>query len=167
MMRLLYMLDNAMGWFLKGVTVLMLVLLFIILTGNVFFRWVPLMSMGWFDEIVQLCFAYMVFIGAAAVWRDRQHFKIDWIESKLKGKPVGEAIRMFVDLISLLFFVYLTYYGWLLVLRTTDLTPIFQFPRRVLYICIPFSGAVMTVYAARDILLHGGQMLRAKNSVAE
>lgn len=167
MMRVLYMLDNALGWFLKGVTVLMLVVLFIILSGNVFFRLVPLMSMGWFDEIVQLCFAYMVFFGAAAVWRERQHFKIEWIESKLKGKPVGEAVRVFVDLISLIFFAYLTYYGWLLVLRTTDLTPIFQFPRRVLYMCIPFSGAVMTVYAARDVLLHGRKMLRARTAHAD
>jgi TRAP-type C4-dicarboxylate transport system permease small subunit len=162
MMHALKILDSAMGWFLKGVTVLMFVVLFILLTGNVFFRWVPLMSMGWFDEIVQLCFAYMVFIGSAAIWRDRDHFKIEWIESKLRDRPAGEAIRMFVDVMSLVFFLYLAYFGWSLVGRTTDLTPIFQFPRRVLYICVPFSGTVMAAYAIRDVVLHGKKMLRAR-----
>lgn len=161
MMRILTALDNIAGWFLKGVTVFMFVVLFLILTGNVFFRWVPLLSMGWLDEIVQLCFAYLVFVGSAAVWRERNHFKIDWIENKLKDRPAGEAIRIFVDIISLVFFVYLTYFGWLLVARTTDLTPIFRFPRRVLYFCIPFSAFVMAVYAVRDIFLHGNKMLRA------
>lgn len=154
MMNALRTIDRAVGIALRTIAILMFVALFLILAANVFFRWFPLLSMGWLDEIVQLCFAYMVFIGAAEIWRMRDHFKINWIEDKLKGTPSGEIVRTVVDILSLVFFIYLTRYGWQLVVRTRELTPIFQFPKRVMYASIPFSAAIMAVYALRDVVRH-------------
>ena len=164
MMKFFSAVDRAVGLFLRAVSVVMFVALFLILAANVFFRWFPLLSMGWLDEIVQLCFAYMVFIGAAEIWRMREHFKINWIEDKLKGRLAGEIIRSFVDLLSLVFFIYLTLYGWELVVRTRELTPIFQFPRRVMYAAIPFSAAIMAIYALRDVIRHAAIGLRSRRS---
>ncbi len=161
MIKALRAIDRAVGIILRSVAILMFVALFLILAANVFFRWFPLLSMGWLDEIVQLCFAYMVFIAAAEIWRVRDHFKINWIEDKLKGTPSGEIVRSVVDILSLVFFIYLTRYGWQLVVRTRELTPIFQFPRRVMYAAIPFSAVIMAIYALRDVVRHAAIGLRS------
>ena len=54
--------------------------LFVILGLNVFFRWVPVLSifpsfsMGWFDEIVQMIFAWMVMTASCLLCWNSDHF---------------------------------------------------------------------------------------------
>ncbi len=138
-----------LGALLEGIAMVSLALLFLLLIGNVTFRFFPVFSMGWFDEIVELCFAYLVFFGSAALWRKREHFKLDWIQRKFAGRPAGYVAQILIDLVSLGFFLVFFFYSLELTMRATDWTPIFKLPKRLLYGCMPVSGFIMTIYALK------------------
>ena len=79
-MDVLKQIDRIVFSVLKIVTIVSFICLTILVTANVFVRFVPVMSLHWFDEIVELLFAYLVFYGSAALWINREHFSVgDWI----------------------------------------------------------------------------------------
>ena len=53
-------LDRTLGFIMRNICIVCLVFLLLLLTGNVFFRFVTIISMGWYDEIVELLFAWLV-----------------------------------------------------------------------------------------------------------
>ena len=53
------------------------VVLIVLVTTLILIRFAPLFSLGWADEIVEMAFAWMTFLGAAALWRSRSHFRVD------------------------------------------------------------------------------------------
>ena len=127
-------------------------LLFFIAAG-VFVRFVPISSMGWADEIIEFGFAWMVFLGAAALWRGRSHFRVDVLPARLAGKTSGKLLEIFLNLSALAFLFIFTYQGVLLAIQATDRSPILEFPRTLWYIVMPISGAIMIGYTLRDLWL--------------
>lgn len=72
-------LESGLGAVLRLIPIICLVGLGTLLTANVAGRFSGAFSMPWFDEAVSALFAWMVFIGAAALWREREHFAIDLV----------------------------------------------------------------------------------------
>jgi TRAP-type C4-dicarboxylate transport system permease small subunit len=50
-------------------------------------------SFGWSDEIVELLFAWMVFLGTAIVWGRRQHIVVDLIPQMLAGTRAAQVLE--------------------------------------------------------------------------
>ena len=72
--------DRKLVWILEWVCIALFVAITCILTLNIFVRFVPIMSMHWFDEILELLYGALIFYGAAAVWVVHGHFSVgDWI----------------------------------------------------------------------------------------
>lgn len=138
--------DKALGKFLRAMSIFSLGALFFLVLGNVVFRFIPIFSFGWFDEIVEMMFAYFVFYGAAALWREGEHFVVYLIPSKFKGK-VRKAFDITISVINVIFFLVLFLYSLKLTIIATDWTPIFRLPKRILYSCMPVSGAIMLLYS--------------------
>jgi len=116
-------------------------------------RFVPVASMGWADEIVELFFAWMVFLGTAALWRDNGHIAVDFIPQSLAGSPVRRALDVLLALLSLVFLGVFTWEGWLLTLQAVgNRTPILELPKPAWYVALPVSGAVMIGYTLRRCL---------------
>jgi TRAP-type C4-dicarboxylate transport system permease small subunit len=140
--------DRVVLAALKGIAIAAFAVLTLILSLNILNRFVPLMSFHWLDEIVELCFAALVFYGAAAVWIGRGHFSAgDWISKRLPAGRARGAYRLFVELAGLLFIAVFLRYSWQLTTRTGEATAVFQIPKAVLYACMPVSGALMSVYS--------------------
>ena len=51
---------------LKALTITIFLLLSLLVSANVLVRFVPVVSLHWFDEIVEMLYAYLIFYGAAA-----------------------------------------------------------------------------------------------------
>lgn len=128
-----------------------LIMLLLIMTATVFVRFVPLTSMGWSDEIVEFAFAWMVFLGAAALWRDGLHFRVELVPHRLAGMRIGRALEIVLSLMSLSFLAVFTYEGWLLSLGAWDRSPILELPRWLWYSVIPISGSIMMGYTLRSL----------------
>ncbi len=146
--------DRVVGSAMRRLCIFCIVCLLVLLTGNVLFRFVPIMSMGWYDEIVEMLFAWLVFIGAAALWRDKSHFRVDWIYSKLENRLGGTLVCILIDLLSLFFLFVMTHQGLRLTLLANATTPILNLPKRITYVDIPIAGAIMMLYCIRDIVRH-------------
>ena len=144
--------DGILGISLRGVSSFALVVLWIIVTATVLFRIIPIFPMGWSDEIVELLFAWMVFICSAELGRQRKHFVVDLIPNMIAGTRTGQVLGIVVQLLALAFLLVFTYEGALLAIQATDRSPIFEYPKTLWYMSMPISGAIMLVYTIRDLV---------------
>jgi TRAP-type C4-dicarboxylate transport system permease small subunit len=151
-MDFLKRLDRVLITVLRYIALVCFVSLMLLLAATVFVRFVPISSLGWSDEIVEWAFAWMVFMGAAVLWRDNEHFRVTWLEQKLKGKKSGKVLDFIVKFLSLFFLVIMTYYGMKLTIRAHDRSPILELPRHLWYACIPLAGLIMIGYSIRNLV---------------
>jgi TRAP-type C4-dicarboxylate transport system permease small subunit len=144
--------DQGLNNFLKWASVGCLIALFLLIAAGVFVRFVPISSMGWADEVIELNFAWMVFLGAAFLWRKRAHFRVEVLPETLGSSKAGVFLQIILQLISLFFFFLFTWEGWLLTMRSVDRSPILDIPRSLWFIIIPISGALIIGFIIRDLI---------------
>lgn len=162
MMNFLLTFDRFLAIIMRWLTLICLVALLILLSGVVFVRFVPVTSLGWSDEIVEWAFAWMVFTGAAILWRNNEHFRVQWLPNKLSGRVSGKVLGLTVEIISMIFLVIMTYYGMKLTIRAHDRSPILELPRHIWYLCIPLAGMTMIAYSIRNLI---GHVIEIRHSV--
>lgn len=146
-------LDRALAGFLKVSSVVSLVGLFILIAAGVFVRFVPVSSMGWADEVIELAFAWMVFLGAALLWGKRSHFRVDVLPAALSGASAGRILEIGLQILCLAFFLVYTYQAGLLTVQSMDRSPILYYPRALWYVIMPATGGVIVGYIIRDLIL--------------
>jgi TRAP-type C4-dicarboxylate transport system permease small subunit len=145
-------LDRVLGRFLKGFCILCMVVLCVVLTGVVLVRFFPIAKLSWSDEVIEWAFAWMVFMGAAALWREKAHFCVDALSCKLEKHVSGCILAIFIETASLIFFLALTHYGYMLAANASDRSPILEWPRPLWYSCIPLAGLIMSAYSVRNLI---------------
>ncbi len=151
-MDLLKSIDRVVLKALMAVTITIFFLLTLLISANVFVRFFPVISLHWFDEIIELLYAYLVFYGAAALWITHDHFGVgDWIEKRIKNARARSAYKIAIELLVLCFVLVFFYYSFRLTLLARDVTNVFAIPKRVLYSCLPVSGFIMLLYSIRDL----------------
>lgn len=139
--------DRALDATMRWISSVCLVLLLGIVSLMVLIRFFPFVALGWEDEVVELAFAWMVFLGSAAVWRSREHIVIDFIPQALSGSRAGRALEVVVGALVLGFLGVFTWYGWLLTLQSQGNTsPMLVLPKPLWYAAVPASGAIMIAY---------------------
>jgi TRAP-type C4-dicarboxylate transport system permease small subunit len=146
--------DKVILKTLKVVTITSFVFLTLLISANVFVRFFPVVSLHWFDEIIELLYAYLVFYGAAALWISHEHFGVgDWIEKRIRNIRMRHVYRLVIELLVLCFVVIFIYYSLQLTILARDVTNVFAIPKRVLYSCLPVSGFIMIIYSIRNVTL--------------
>jgi len=144
--------DRLMLKVLKTITITSFAFLTLLISANVFVRFVPIVSLHWFDEIIELLYAYLIFYGAAALWISGEHFGVgDWIEKRIGNPRMRHVYRLIIELLVLCFVVIFFYYSLRLTFLARDVTNVFAIPKRVLYSCLPASGLVMIIYSLRNV----------------
>ena len=159
-MNMLRATDRAIGGILRWGSVSILGIVFALLAINVFIRFFPIISFEWFDEVIEMLIAWMVFLGTAALWRENEHFTITFFPDLFKGRKTGLALDVLINLVGLTFIGVFTYYSLNLTLRVSDWTPIINMPKKLLYASMPVSGAFMVIYSLRNILVSGAKLAK-------
>jgi TRAP-type transport system small permease protein len=150
------------GLALRALTVALLAGIMALMVANVLNRFFPVASLDWADEIIELMLVWLVFCGAAEVWRANQHFAVDLVPALVAGTRFDLAYRVLIQLGCLLFVAVFTWQSSRLFLRADDVAPYFSWPRRLWYGAMPFSGALMVLFSLRR--LHA--MLTARRRTA-
>jgi TRAP-type C4-dicarboxylate transport system permease small subunit len=164
-MNTLKRMDEIIAKALKVITITCLVFLTLLISANIFVRFFPVVSLHWFDEIIELLYAYLVFYGAAALWISGEHFGVgNWIETRIHTERMRAAYRMIIQMLVLAFVVIFFYYSLRLTLLARDVTNVFAIPKRVLYSCLPVSGILMIVYSVRNVAVEMIGFLGSKRS---
>lgn len=146
-------LDLALAAVMRGICIVCLLLLFLIILMSVLNRFFAFMSMGWADEIIELLFAWLVFMGTACLWRENSHFCVDMLKVHLAGKSSGRLLEGGLSFLGLVFLAALVYYSWELVVTASDDSPVFAISKKYWYGVMPLAGVIMMAYSLRDIWL--------------
>ena len=145
--------DRPLEATLRWISIVSMFALVVLVCALVLVRFFPIMSLGWADEIVELAFAWMVFMGTAAVWRSSQHITIDFIPQALAGTRVGRILEVVAGLLVLGFLTVFTWQGWFFTIQAQGNTsPMLTMPRPLWYAVLPVSGLVMIGYTVARIL---------------
>lgn len=145
--------DRFLEIVLRWISIVCMFVLVVLVCALVLVRFFPIMSLGWTDEIVELAFAWMVFMGTAAVWRSHEHITIDFLPQALAGTRAGRVLDVVMGLLILGFLAIFTWQGWLLTIQAIgNTTPMLTLPKPLWYAAIPASGLVMIVYTVSRIL---------------
>lgn len=175
-MSILKTLDTGVKKTLYVVTIALFVTLVCIMTANVSLRLIndtslffdrlglpgiagaikqlfPVSSLHWFDEIMELSFAALVFYGAAALWAVKGHFSVgDWISPHLPGGFSRSFYHLLVTCLSLAFVGVFFWFSLRLTLRATELSTVFQIPKAWMYACMPISSLIMLAYSIAEVV---------------
>jgi TRAP-type C4-dicarboxylate transport system permease small subunit len=138
---------------MRWVSIVSLFVLVVLVSALVLVRFFPIVPLDWSDEIVELAFAWMVFLGAAAVWRSHEHITIDIIPQALVGTRAGRALDVVTSLLILGFLAVFTWQGWVFTVQAIGNTsPMLTMPRPLWYAVLPVSGLVMIGYTLHRCL---------------
>ena len=157
--------DKGLMLVLEWICIVLFAAITVILTLNIVVRFLPFMSMHWFDEIVEMCFAGLVFYGSALLWAEKGHFCVgDWISPRLPGERSRGWYRLLIAALSTAFQAVFFWYSLRLTLTATELTTVFQIPKSLLYSCMPAASLVMLAYSVCDIVVEGEGIFTARVS---
>ena len=163
----LKLIDRVVLQFFRILALFLLCVLFVLVSTNVILRFFPVFSIGWFDEIVELSFAWMVFTAAAVLWRYRQHPQIDFLEFLLDGTRYRPMLLTFIELVNIAFLSVLTYYSGVLTLTAAATSPIFQIPRKFFYVAMPTAGFYMAIVSLFFLAGHVKAVIRFKKTLPQ
>jgi TRAP-type C4-dicarboxylate transport system permease small subunit len=123
----------------------------------------PMTSFHWLDEIVELCFSALIFYGAAALWAEKGHFSVgDWISARLPSQSSRTFYKTSIAVINLAFLVVFFSFSLRLTLQATELSTVFQIPKKVMYSSMAISSMIMAVYSLAELVACMGHLWKEK-----
>jgi TRAP-type C4-dicarboxylate transport system permease small subunit len=141
--------------------------LFLLLSLGILQRLMPVVKIGGYDELIELLFIWMTFIGSLALWREGALYRVEAIDRVLSGRA-RQALAIATHLCMLSLAVILTFAGWDFLQQSGETSPFLQVDKRYWYAAIPFCGALMALYSVAALwralrgdlsTIHGGVTL--------
>lgn len=158
--------DRGLTLVLEWICIILFAAITAIMTLNIVVRFVPIMSMHWFDEILELLYGALIFYGAAAVWVAHGHFSVgDWISKFLKNVWARFIYRLLVEMMSLIFIAIFFKYSLELTMGTEEQTTAFAMSRKWLYACMPITGGIMVLYSIKNMCFELAQIVHPDLSI--
>ena len=127
---------------LEAVTVLLLVVYFVLVVLQVFFRYVLNRSLFWSEEAVRFALVWSVMLGSAIVAYRSEHLRIDALDFLLSPRA-RRVVALAAEVLTFAFCVILAGTGIQFTLRTlTQRSALLEVPIWTVYAAIPV-GAVL------------------------
>ena len=104
---------NTISQLCGAFAVIALGLSILIIVELVFERYFFQRAITWQNELVTMLLVASTFIGSAYVLSEKAHVSMEWIYDFLSKKNIIK-LKIFTSLLSLLFFLILFYYGYLI-----------------------------------------------------
>jgi len=140
-------LRRAAGQLVEAVLLVLMVVLCVDVFLGVFSRYVMVRTFTWYDEIARLCFAWMVFLGAAVGVRRGAHFRLHLLVDRFGPRAVSAA-RILAVVVVAGFGSVLIWQGFRLVeLGQFQQTPVMGLSKAYVYAAVPVGGALMILFA--------------------
>jgi TRAP-type transport system small permease protein len=123
-------------------------------------------SFTWADEIIELLFAWMVFLGTAIVWRTRAHIVVDLVPQLVAGTGVARLLEVVAAAFCLVFLAIFTWQGALFTVQAWGNTsPMLALPRPLWYAPMPIAGGMMIWHTLRHTVTALAALLRHRAPV--
>ena len=127
-------------------TVLLLVLMVVIVSLGVFFRYVLNASLSWYDEFASFLLVWLTFYGAVVASYRRRHIGFEIVVDRFTPST-RKIIELIAESCVLGFQAVLFYHGWQLMQRMGDETTVslVWVKMRWIYSVLPITGGLMLV----------------------
>lgn len=146
MIALLRQIDRLVFLICKWGVILALVALFVLLMAGILTRTFPFVSIAGYDEIIELAVAWMVFLGAVALWRDGTLYRVMIIATSAPA-PIRRIVEALIHLIMLVVALVMTIKGYEFARDSGETTPFLRLDKVYWYASVPVTGALMTIYS--------------------
>lgn len=133
--------------------------MFVVVGFNVFSRYVLNSSLGWADELARFIFIWVSFLGAVVAYHKNEHVGLDFVVNRVASKKVRQVLRLIGEVLVLLVLVCLVYYGWIVAMSATNVSPALYIPMWIVYIVVPLSGLFMVLINLGKLKEHVRQLL--------
>ena len=165
-MKALKRADEILAKVLKWFVILLCIGIALILFVRVIVRFTPLLvPLSWSDEVVEWMMAWMIFTAATLIFRDGDHFRVDLLQTKFRGKAWVNILNLFISLMGIVFFAALLYYSTRLVITATQFSPILKVSTRLPYASIPVNCALILMYLIRDAASELRSLIKRRSQV--
>ena len=146
MRALIARLDGAIVLACRWGTSACFLALFVLLSLGIIQRMLPVFKVPGYDELVELLFIWMTFLGSLALWREGTLYKVDLLERAL-GPTGRRVLESLIHLSMLAIAAILSYAGWDFLRQSGETTPFLQVDKMWWYAAIPVCGSLMCAYS--------------------
>lgn len=142
---------RVLGKITDALAVLAVICIVGITVVAVFMRWLLNDPLVWGEEVLIVCYIWMIMLGAASAMRKRMHVSIDAFTSMLP--PRGQAFfAVITDLISIVALTIFGYLGYELAEIAEDkLTSILAISYFYIDIAVPIGAFVMVLFCLQHL----------------
>lgn len=127
-------------------------MLFVVTFLQVVFRFIFKAPLAWSQDVIRLCFTYLVFSGAAYCVKAHAHLNIDVFITMLPDK-VRKLLEMLIQLALIGFAVFLIRFGCEFAQTgATQMAPYLPLPMSVYYMSVPISAGFMLFYMVQQFI---------------
>lgn len=136
---------NFAGRLYKTVMIVMTFVLFVVVTFNVFTRYVLNNSMGWADEMSRFVFIWVCFLGATLSFYHDEHVGLSFVIERIPSRRIRAMVRVLDEILVMVVLLALVWYGWIVAVSATNVSPALYIPMKYVYMIVPFCGTLMAV----------------------
>ena len=121
-------------------------ILFILNVGQITSRSVLGISSVLIPDISRLLFIWMVFLGTASIYKNKQHLIIEFVKFKFPLK-LQHRLSVLTDLMMMIFFLILIRAGWRMMIIRLDIPYTgWEVPTGYAYLAVPISASLMFLF---------------------
>ena len=149
---------NRLGTVVEWLVILLTGALVLIVSANVFMRYVLEVGLLWAEEVSRLTFVWLVFLGAFTALRRRAHLALTFVYDRFSSR-LQVIVKYAGALLVLLFLGVLVWHGMALVLQTLRfgrVTPILGISAAWGYLSVPVGAFLMFLEMVRQLLIGEG-----------
>ena len=144
--------DKYLTLLVRGIIGIALLVLFLVsfsvIIGRVFFG----ASMGWSQDVIRLCFTYVIYFGAAYCVREKGHLNVVFLLGMMKPR-LRQTVEFIINLVLLAFFAFIVYFGFQFAATgASQKSPYLMLPMTWYYYGVPVSGAMMFFYMLKQLI---------------
>ena len=120
--------------------------LFILNIGQIASRSIIGISSVLIPDISRFLFIWMVFLGTASIYKNKQHLIIEFLKLKFPQK-LQHRLSILTDLVMMIFFIILIRAGWRMMVVRMDIPYTgWEVPTGYAYLAIPISASLMLFF---------------------
>jgi TRAP-type C4-dicarboxylate transport system permease small subunit len=142
----LFRLDRAVASTCRWTVIGCFLGLFLLLSLGIVQRLLPIFKLSGYDELIELLFIWMTFIGSVALWREGALYRVDALD-RLLAPRARRVLAVIVNLAMLALAAMLAWKGWEFMRDSGETTPFLQIDKVYWYAAIPSSGILMVIYS--------------------
>lgn len=126
--------------------------LFVVTFLQVVFRFVFKAPLAWSQDVIRLCFTYLVFSGAAYCVKMHAHLNIDVFIDALPDK-VRKLLEILIQVALIGFAIFLIWFGCQFAQTgATQMAPYLPIPMSIYYMSVPISAGFMLFYMVQQLI---------------